>query len=580
MKRKIFEGGTALLLAAMLCVSLPFSRAFAKEDYVIDRSESVYVDLASDGTPETMISSVYLTNTEKSETLEDSTTLHDIKNVLGNDKPKIDGERVVFTADGEDVCYQGSAEGELPVTVSINYTLDGKAIKAEELAGKSGKVGIHIRTFNRDRHLSEVEGAQVALYTPFSVICVLRLNDGFSMIQCQNGRIISEAGSTNVMTILQPGLKESLGIAKNDSIHDELRLWADVDSFSMDSMTFVVMTGLVEQQDLGAIDDVQKLIDGIDELADATDELYDGAFDMSDGITEYIDGIKSFSDGLQEYKEGLEKYAGGVTELFFGIKELNNGAGKLTTGAWQLNSGVKEMESSIQKAATDSSGAMKFASETAYGVNQFVFGGTLNTSQMENLTAVLNNAYKSASTTTLTQLLTGLSKLESGTSTYAVGVAEYKAGAGKLADGALEVVGATGELRDGVIDLQDGATALEDGAVEIRDGAEELTDGIGEFRDDGIKEMQEQVSDIRVSMSRKDALLALSDDYTSFSGTNASKSSSVQFIMTSKEIVPEKPIIESDAQLDQTIEQKEAEQNKEKLSWWEKLWTAIQSWFK
>ncbi len=567
------------LMAALLCLGPLQAAAFAtEEDYIDKRSESVYVDLAADGVPLTMVSSVYLTNTDKSDALEDLSSLTDVKNVLGNEKPQIDGDRIIFAADGDDVCYQGTAHGELPVYMEISYTLDGKAMSAEEISGKSGRAGIHIKSFNRDRHSALIDGENVELYTPFSVICVMTLNDGFSMIECDNGRVSSEAGTVNVMAMLHPGLKESLGMLESDTIHSNLNLWADTSAFSLESIMFVVMTGLVDEENISSIDDVQELIDGIDELSDATDELYDGASEMKDGINEYVDGMREFSDGLQEFRDGLEEYAGGVTELFFGIKELNNGAGKLTTGAWEINSGVASLEAGLMQAATDSSGAVEFTDQTMQTIKQLCPG--ISQIELATIETVIKNAFKSANTAQMTQLLSAVSKLKKGTEEYAAGVAQFRGGVGKLADGGLEIVGATGELRDGVLDLQEGAEELDEGAVEICDGAQELTDGIAEFRDEGVNEMRDQTENIRISLSRKDALLALSDSYRSFSSTDPNVSGNVQFILTTEDIIPEKPIESSGTELEgKTEDEIELIPQEKEQSWWSNLWGKIRSWF-
>ncbi len=568
------------MLAALSSLALVCPPALAAQADIYKRNESVYVDLDADGSVLSMVSSVYLTNTDKAAELEDKTTLTDIKNVLGKQKPRIEGERVIFPADGDDVCYQGTAHGEPPVSVEISYTLDGKPIGAEELRGRSGRLCLHIKTVNHDKHSVMVEDAPVELCTPFSVLCILALNDGFSMIQCDNGRVRSEAGSVNVMAILHPGLKESLGLTDTEQIHDELRLWANVENFSLDSISFVVMTGIVDEENLSGIDDVQALLDGIDELADATDELYDGASDMYEGTSEYADGLREFKDGLQEYREGLEKYAGGITELYFGIGELNNGAGKLTQGAWKLNSGVKELQQGIAQGMTDSSGAMQFAKAATQTINLYVFGNTMTEMQIKNIESVLNNAYQSANKAQMMQLASALSELAKGTSEYAGGVAEYSAGVSKLENGALEIIGATGELRDGVIDLQEGAQELHEGAAEIADGVLEFMDGIGEFRDEGIKEMQEETADVRVSLGRKGAILALSDAYTSFSASDPSASGTVQFIMTTPELISEKPITNANVASSENAQGSiEAMKNKEDQPWWVKLWESVKGWF-
>ena len=48
---------------------------------------------------------------------------------------------------GEDISYEGTSNQQLPVTTKVTYYLDGKEIKPEDLAGKSGKVKIRFDSY-------------------------------------------------------------------------------------------------------------------------------------------------------------------------------------------------------------------------------------------------------------------------------------------------------------------------------------------------------------------------------------------------------------------------------------------------
>ena len=58
------------------------------------------------------------------------------------------------------------------MTARISYELDGKNITADELAGKSGHVAIHIALENHEKQARSVGGAQRTVYTPF-ITCLL-----------------------------------------------------------------------------------------------------------------------------------------------------------------------------------------------------------------------------------------------------------------------------------------------------------------------------------------------------------------------------------------------------------------------
>lgn len=179
-----------LAIAAVFVVSLLFSIAmsiaYAEEDTsASSRGETVYVTADANGTIESVISSVYLGNDQKRETVTDYTSLTDIKAITTNEPPAISGDVVTFAAAGEDVSYQGTANAEdLPFMVYFTYFLNGKQIAPEDLAGKSGRVRIEIATENRLKRTCEVDGEQVELYVPFSIIGMLTLDESFTRNYC------------------------------------------------------------------------------------------------------------------------------------------------------------------------------------------------------------------------------------------------------------------------------------------------------------------------------------------------------------------------------------------------------------
>ncbi|MDO5112703.1 MAG: hypothetical protein Q4E65_10390, partial [Clostridia bacterium] len=444
---------------AVATVLLP-AHAFGAEEYEKTRSESVYVDLSADGRPTSIIASVYLTNSGGEAALTDHTTLTDISNVLGNDKPQIDGNAVTFRADGDDVCYQGTGHATPPISVSIAYTLDGKPIDAKALRGQSGHVGIEIRTQNHAKSVQMVDGEPVTLYTPFSVVCIMTLNESFSMIQADNGQVRAGGGTVSVMGILHPGLQESLGLEDAEDIQDGLSVYANVENFEMDGIMFLAMTGIVDEQSLSSLDDVQELVDGIDDLAEATDEIYDGTVELSDGVGEYVDGVKELQDGVQELREGTNEYVNGVAILHSGLLEAVKGADDLAAGARELAGGVGTLQGQLSAQAADSSGALQYAKATTALVARVL--GVSDPVRLANIQAVILLTYQNASQQMLTQLLSGVSQLSSGAGKLSSGVQEFRIGLRKIASGSAELAHNGKDLYKGTADLEEGVDELYD----------------------------------------------------------------------------------------------------------------------
>ncbi len=319
------------ILAGLFLISAA-SLLLARVAYAAEparRDESVYVDMDADGNITSVVSSVYLGNPSKEDSLTDYTTLTNIKNIAGLDSPTVEGQAVTFKADGEDVIYQGNGEGDaLPFSISITYTLDGKRVQAAELAGQSGHLCITIQVTNREMRTVTVDEEAVDMYVPFTVICMYTFDETFSNVTT-SGKLTNQAGANTVMGVLMPGLRESLDDLENESITDTLTIETDVRNLSLPEATLIGMVGLVDESDLSGIDDVQDLMDGLDEMEDATRELRDGAKELRDGSQEYTDGAVEFADGARELADGALEAADGGAQLTDGIGQTYDGIDKL-----------------------------------------------------------------------------------------------------------------------------------------------------------------------------------------------------------------------------------------------------------
>lgn len=108
----------------------------------VDKAETVYVKSNADGTARKVTVKDVLKNPGEGKTIEDQSDLKDIKNTEGEEEYTQRGDTLTWENKGEDISYEGTTDKELPVKTEIQYFLDGKEIKPEKLAGKSGKVTI------------------------------------------------------------------------------------------------------------------------------------------------------------------------------------------------------------------------------------------------------------------------------------------------------------------------------------------------------------------------------------------------------------------------------------------------------
>ena len=329
-----------------------------------EKDETVYVIAGSDGSPEKIIVSEWLKNTEKAAKLEDSSELKNIKNVKDNAKYAIDKDNMkVWTAEGKDVYYQGEIDKKLPVDISVSYTLDGKNVSAKELAGKSGRVTIKYSYKNNEARTVNIDGQSLTMYVPFSVVTGLVLDDkAFSNVEVTNGRVINDGKRNIVMGFALPGMKENLGDAANSlNLPDTFEVTADVKNFSVETSISVVSSELfanVSSDKLSSLDGIKSQLDefanSASKLADGSSQLYDGLGTLLEKAGEIKTGTLKLYRGAVSLNDGAKQFSEGTGELYKGTTELNEGLQALSSKSEQLNNGAAQIfDSLIAQANTE-----------------------------------------------------------------------------------------------------------------------------------------------------------------------------------------------------------------------------------
>ena len=92
----------------------------------VEKEETVYVNLDSDGTVDDVTVSNWLKNVTGTSDVQDVSNLKDIKNVKGDETFTQNGDKLTWKANDADIYYQGTTDEKPPVNVKISYQLDGK----------------------------------------------------------------------------------------------------------------------------------------------------------------------------------------------------------------------------------------------------------------------------------------------------------------------------------------------------------------------------------------------------------------------------------------------------------------------
>ncbi|MCQ2354941.1 MAG: hypothetical protein MJ102_07580 [Clostridia bacterium] len=361
---------TAFTLCAILCLSgviTAFALAGDKneepqkkltaasvenDENEITKDETVYVLAGADGSVKKIIVSDWIKNALGAASLTDTTGLSDIENVKGDESYTINGNAKVWDAQGNDIYYQGNIEKELPVGMTVTYTLDGKKVSVDEIAGKTGKVSIRFDYDNRQYETVKIDGKDEKIYVPFAMLTGMLLdNDCFRNVKVSNGKLINDGDRTAVVGIALPGLQENLGIGKDKiDIPDYVEITADATDFSFGMTVTIATNEIFNNLDTSKFDSVDGLAGSIGELTDGMNQLLDGSSALYGGLCtlleksdELVSGIGQLADGAKALKDGAIALDDGAGQLKAGAAELAGGLNTLKDNNATLNGGAKQV---------------------------------------------------------------------------------------------------------------------------------------------------------------------------------------------------------------------------------------------
>ena len=238
-KNRIWIG--AAIAACLVCAAMAPSIALATDgddpdpQPASEKNETVRVFADATGKPLNVEVQTILRNGSGASFLLDETDLTDI--VPKDDcSYTTDNADLIWQADGLDVTYTGETAKDAPVGVSVTYTLDGKSVSPDEIAGASGHVTIHYDYANN----VIVDGTA----TPFMMITGLLLDDSkFSNVAVKNGKIISDEDRTIVVGYALPGMQSSLELDKEDmELPAYFEIEADVTDFEINASLTMAST--------------------------------------------------------------------------------------------------------------------------------------------------------------------------------------------------------------------------------------------------------------------------------------------------------------------------------------------------
>lgn len=515
-------GGAPEAAPAAARLSAPVSTA-APAAY---RDETVYVFAGPDGAVENVIVSDWLKNPDGLAQLEDAAALTGVENVKGSESSTLSGGRRIWDAQGQDIYCQGGTDRDLPVDVTVSYTLNGQRVTPDQLAGKSGRVSIRFDYVNHQYETASIGGRTQQIFVPFAMVTAVLLDgDRFTNVSVTNGRLCNDGDRMAVVGLALPGLRENLALNEDIDIPDYVELTADVTDFALETTFTAAVSSPFAGLDTEKLKDAGGLTDSLDELEDAMEQLLDGSSRLYDGLGELLEKSGELSDGVRQLSDGAGALQSGTGELKAGADQLQEGSAALQAGLEQLTAGSDTLNGGAEQV---------FASLLASAGQQLAAAGAqVPELTIENYGQVLDGVIASLGESPAAKQVAGVKASLDSYQTFYQGLRQYTAGVAQAAEGAAELTRGAGSLSQGASALSDGASQLNaglrslqenvpvlvDGVTQLHDGAGELADGLEEFNEKGVQKILDAFDgDLDLLAERLEATADAAKNYRSFSG--------------------------------------------------------------
>lgn len=473
MKRRALS--KRVIVLATVAAIMTSTVAMAQE---INKDETVYVILDSNGKPEQKIVSTWINGEENLEEFKDKCNLDNIKNVKGEEAPTISGEELTWKVDGKDLYYEGESKRELPISVSLNYEIDGKKVEPKEALGQSGKFKITLAVKNNESRTAKINRENKTLYVPFVTVSEIMLsNDNFKDVKVDNGKLIQNGNNSSITFVSAPGLKESLNLGNILDIKDTLVIEGTTTNFSVPAIMMVATTEALDLENISGDDNLDSLKDSLEQLQNGGDELLEGSKNLVDGQEQLSTNYAKFNDGIGTLKNGVSDLSNGIDTLSNNTPSLKDGADKLQNGLSQFKNAQGQFSKGIENYEENATKLFTAYSSIDEGINSCLTGSTQLKTGLASGSEGLENLNKS--TANLDAIAAQLDAM--GASVASVNP-ELAANIAK-ASGGIKAV-SKGQ-KDGIGKLQQGMKGASIGAGELEEGLTGLSKGSEEFKNKG-----------------------------------------------------------------------------------------------
>lgn len=283
-----------------------------------------------------------------------------VKSLNTTDDIHLEGDKVTFTTDSDKIYYQGTMKNaQIPWIITFTYTLDGRTITPDDLAGKTGALKIHINISKNTKCSSD-------FYDNYALQASLSLDTQKCSNITADGATLANVGSDKQIsyTVL-PGKGLDADIT------------ADVTDFEMDAVSInaIKLNLNLDIDDGELMDKVTDIMDAAKEMNDGASKLSDGTDTLTDGGSSLLSGADSLQTGASSLDSGMQSLNSGVSSMQSALNTLNEQSSSLTGGSAQMSEALKTIQAELSnvsisteqlKQLTENSAAIKQGITDAY----------------------------------------------------------------------------------------------------------------------------------------------------------------------------------------------------------------------
>lgn len=224
-----------------------------------------------------------------------------VENMSSMDAPVIQGDQVQWNLSGDQPgrfyykCAMDPASVELPWTFDVSYKRNGVPVNADELAGASGLVEIHIQAQPNER--ARIYYRDNMLLT---VAVPVDMSECYS-VEAEGSQTQSIGDTTAVVFTALPGEE------------GDYKIRIGTDSFETTGVVFAMFPGTVED-----LEHIKDLKEAKDTWQDAGDTLYDSLEQMAKSVEDMRDGVQMAQSGTAAAERARQTWSGAKDGILSG----------------------------------------------------------------------------------------------------------------------------------------------------------------------------------------------------------------------------------------------------------------------